>query len=428
MRHMLVLWLCLSCAGCIQGTPGNSEAAAETAQRHILTKAPEPEHHLGVRFGTKVELLGYDIEPDEPEPGKTVTVTWYWHCMQELGQGYNLFTHLVDSSTSRMCVGCNFDRSTVDSFRTAYPPGRWQTGQYLRDRQRITVPEKIPFVEAELRVGIYRETSRLAITGGPHDRQKRARGPRFVTGYQPPPIPELIVPLTKASVTIDGRLDDPDWVRAAHTKAFVKATNGARSSLRTKASVMYDTTTLFLGFECQDDNLHSTYKRRDDPLWKQDAVEIFIDPPGRGRDYLEFQVSPAGKLFDTKVRLHPKRDDSYDGKARAAVHRRGTLNDDSDRDQGWTAELAIPLSSLAPTPPQPGHSWRLNMFRLDDRLEKQRAFLAWSPPMANTTHIPNRFGTITFGPIPLPEEAASDAGDGGTAGDGATKALTREEP
>jgi hypothetical protein len=136
---------------------------------------------------------------------------------------------------------------------------------------------------------------------------------------------------------------------------------------------------------------------------------------------LEFQVSPAGVIFDTKVHSHPRRDDSFDGKAKAAVKRRGTLNDDSDADRGWTAELAIPLASLSPTAPQPGDTWRLNLFRLDDRLGGRRAFLAWSTPLANTTHVPERFGRITFGTVPS-EESLADGGEpspeGGAAPDG----------
>ena len=176
----------------------------------------------------------------------------------------------------------------------------------------------------------------------------------------------------------------------------------------TKARLMYDDQHLYIGFECADRHIFSTFSHRDDHLWKQDAVEAFIDPLGRGRDYLEFQVSPKGLIFDTKVHRHPRRDDSFDGQAQAAAHLQGTLNDDSNADRSWTAELAVPFGPLGSPAPRPGQSWRLNLFRLDTRLGDRRAFLAWSPPLSNTTHVPTRFGRITFGPLPT-----SSSGDGG---------------
>jgi hypothetical protein len=413
----VVVLSALATQGCIQGTPESREAAEQAAKRHVSREAPDPDHRVDARFGTKVELLGYSIEPAEPSPGDSVRLTWYWHSREPLGEGWQLFTHVVNPATGAMCEGCNFDESTVDGLRRTYPPGRWQPGEFVADVQRVVLPEKIPFAEAEFRVGIYRGTKRLEITAGPRDASQRARGPRFPTGYEPPALPALTVPRADGAFTIDGRLDEPDWALAARTPPFVNATDGERGMPSTKARLLHDGQRLYLGFECDDDNLHSTYSKRDDPLWNQDAVEVFIDPPGTGRDYLELQVSPAGLLFDTKIARHPQRDDGWDGNATVAVQRNGTLNDDSDVDRGWTAEIAIPLERLAATVPQPGQQWRLNLFRLDDRLNARRAFLAWSAPMANTTHVTERFGRVVFGPLPQ-AEAGPEAGDAGDAAAG----------
>lgn len=411
------LLLATSPAGCIQGTPGSADEESVVAQ-YVSTTAPEPEHRLDVRFGEKVELLGYDLEPESPEPGKSLRVTWYWRVLEELGDGWEIFTHLVGAKTGRMCAGGNFDEASVDSLRRLHPPSRWKAGSYIRDVQRLTLPEKLPFVEAELRVGLFRQTNRLAVTSGPRDRQKRARGPRFTTGYEPPPVAKLVVPRATTPITIDGEISDAEWAASARTEDFVRATNGRPDRPRTRARLMYDDEHLYIAFECEDDHLFSTFTRRDDHLWKQDAVEVFIDPRGRGRDYLEFQVSPAGKLFDTKVQRHPRRDDSFDGRAKAAVRREGTLNDDSDRDRGWTVELAIPFAGLGRDTPRPGQRWRLNLFRLETKRSGRRGFQGWSPPLANTTHITDRFGRITFGPTsPRTSTAGVDAG-GDAAADG----------
>ncbi len=411
--HASLLAAVLVVAACIQGSPDQGPGADEIVARQISREAPTPEHPLDIRFGEHLELLGYDLEPDEIAPGKTLRLTWYWHCIQSLEKGHQIFTHLVDATNGRMCRGCNFDDASIDNLRRIHPPGQWEVGDYIRDSQRITVPEDIQFATAEFRIGVFRETRRLHVTKGPRDGQKRARGPRFQTGFEPPPLGKLVIAHMGGNpLEIDGRLDEPAWREASSTKAFVEATNGKAGRPRTVAKLLYDDQHLYIGFDCEDDHLYSTFTKRDDHLWKQDAVEVFIDPTGRGRDYFEFQVSPAGLLFDTKVKSHPQRDDSWDGRARAAVQKRGSLNNDDDRDRGWTAELAIPLASLSSKIPRAGTQWRLNLFRLDTRRNGRRAFLAWTPPLANTTHVTARFGKITF--APSRDSLSASGGDAST--------------
>lgn len=394
--------------GCIRGTPEGGEPP-NAVKRHVSTKAPEPQHKIGAVLGDRIELLGYDLEPAEPGPGDDLRITWHWHVKRALGDNWRLFTHLVDRSTGQMAPGGNFDNASVDNLRGVYPPALWQEGQYISDVQRITLPEKIPFARAELRIGIYQGDERLAVTKGRADNERRVRGPSFETGWEPPPIPEVTVPPAKGSLTIDGRLDEPAWRRAFRTPELVNATDGSKGGPSTKARLLYDDQHLYVAFECRDDHLHSSFTKRDDPLWTEDAVEVFIDPAGRGHDYYEFQVSPAGKIFDTLVHRHPRRDDSYDGHPRAAVQREGSLNNDSDTDRGWTVELAVPVAHLGNAKIGPGVVWRLNMFRLDDR-KRGRSFLAWSPPLANTTHVPSRFAKITFGPATSSESPEEGAG------------------
>jgi hypothetical protein len=402
--HLSLCIIAFALPACIQGSPG---AGSRSYQRHVSTKAPSPGHRIDAQLGDGLELIGYDLEPDEPGPGNDLRLTWYWHCKQPLGGNWQIFTHLVDRRSGDIVEGGNLDGATVDNLRAAYPPSRWKAGEFISDVQRITLPDKILVEQAEFRIGIYQDRDRLPITKGPDDGTRRVRGPSFDTGWVPPPIPEVVVPRATSELAIDGLLDEADWGRALRTDAFVNATDGSQGAPSTKARLLYDEATLYVAFECDDDHLHSTFTKRDEPLWTQDAVEVFIDPRGRGRDYYEIQVSPAGTIFDTLVHSHPRRDDSYDAGAKAAVQIRGSLNDESDVDQGWTVELAVPLTGLGGAKVDLGVSWRLNMFRLDDR-RRGRAFLGWSPPLANTTHIPARFAKLSFAPLsfaPLAEAA-----------------------
>lgn len=53
---------------------------------------------------------------------------------------------------------------------------------------------------------------------------------------------------------------------------------------------------------------------------------------------------------------------------RLGIQTHGTINDPSDRDQGWSMELAIPfvaLDALSGAAPRPGDVWRFHVARYD---------------------------------------------------------------
>ncbi len=76
--------------GCIQDPPDLS--ASSSVGRHVSKEAPSPTHKIGAKLGGGIELLGYDIDPENPSAGDSVRLTWYWHCLEELDEGYQLFT------------------------------------------------------------------------------------------------------------------------------------------------------------------------------------------------------------------------------------------------------------------------------------------------------------------------------------------------
>ncbi len=75
---------------------------------------------------------------------------------------------------------------------------------------------------------------------------------------------------------------------------------GAPTAPHATAKVLWDAQNLYIGVDVADDFLKSTFKKHDDHLWEQDAVEVMVDPHGTGHDYFEMQVSPSGAIFDTR--------------------------------------------------------------------------------------------------------------------------------
>jgi hypothetical protein len=85
---------------------------------------------------------------------------------------------------------------------------------------------------------------------------------------------------------------------------------------------------------------------------------------------------------------------------KTAVKVRGTIDDDSDKDQGWSAEMAIPIASLNQVPrvpPQKGDVWRFNAYRLEHYVRRQQIDgQSFSPLFVGDFHALPRFGKLIF--------------------------------
>ena len=96
-----------------------------------------------------------------------------------------------------------------------------------------------------------------------------------------------------------------------------------------------------------------------------------------------------------------------------AVHVDGTINDNTDRDRGWTVELRLPWRSLEPLampdgralPPRDGDEWRMDFSRFNQYKEappsKDPGGWAWSPHGVWDSHIPELFTRVRFSTEPV---------------------------
>src|ERR1041385_4430710 len=60
-------------------------------------------------------------------------------------------------------------------------------------------------------------------------------------------IPQVMLP-----VTVDGRLDEPAWQKAARLTGFVQHDTMARARVNTEVRAWYDADALYLGWICDD--------------------------------------------------------------------------------------------------------------------------------------------------------------------------------
>jgi hypothetical protein len=216
-------------------------------------------------------------------------------------------------------------------------------------------------------------------------------------------VPRLAVLQTTRSPRLDGSLDDPAWDVAKTSGAFVETRSGDAAGMQASAKLLWDAQYLYVGVEVNDAWLRASDRKRDAHLWKQDCVELMLDPDGDGKDYFEIQVSPRGVVFDTRydARRIPKPFGhlDWDSQIRLGVSPRGEI-DDRAADAGYTVEMAIPWQafSLQGKPvrsPAIGDQWRANLYVMDLGAARQQA-AAWSALGIGDFHVLSRFGILAF--------------------------------
>ena len=115
-------------------------------------------------------------------------------------------------------------------------------------------------------------------------------------------LPSLLVP--HAPVTWDTRTDPATWLwdDVPVLPPFILADGSGPAKQQTAARICYDSQSLYVRFDCDDRDIWGTYTLRDDPIYDEEAVEVFltsgeVDPT----HYYEFELSPNGVLFDAQV-------------------------------------------------------------------------------------------------------------------------------
>jgi len=252
-----------------------------------------------------------------------------------------------------------------------------------------------------------------------------------------PPPKGYVCPRAAQGVRVDGELNDPAWQSAPWTDDFVdiEGDRKPRPRFRTRVKMLWDDQFFYVAAEAEEPNVWGTLTKHDSVIFHDNDFEVFIDPDGDNHGYYELEINALNTEWDLLLRK-PYRDggpavDAWEVPGlKTGTHVAGTLNDGSDRDTGWTVELAIPWVALAehanrPSPPKPGDQWRVNFSRVEwETVVAGKATTkvpgrkednwVWTPQDAVDMHRPERWGFVQFadGPAtpfrPDPTLAARD--------------------
>jgi len=200
---------------------------------------------------------------------------------------------------------------------------------------------------------------------------------------------------------IDGRLDEPSWQEAAWTKAFgdIEGPERPEPRYRTVVQMLWDDDFLYIGAYLEEPHLWATLTERDSIIFNDNDFEVFIDPDGDTHEYYELEMNALNTVWDLLL-IRPYRDGgpavhAWDIQGlRTAVDLKGTLNDPTDEDKGWTVEAALPFAVLKECipgkPPRPsnGGQWRMTFSRVEWRHKVENGAYVKAKDQASAQPLP----------------------------------------
>ncbi len=184
---------------------------------------------------------------------------------------------------------------------------------------------------------------------------------------------DIIASKTDEIITIDARPDKPCWGEALELDGFYTNLNGRiiPAASRTGVRTLWNKKYLYIRAEMEDQDICAQHLEKNSRTWEDDAFEIFIKPAEDKTHYYEFHVTPNNvtlELFFPRRRMRGGyRSMIFDSGIKTAVDIRGELNNWRVKDEGWTAEIAIPFTAFSETsgPPDAGSIWKAAFCRYD---------------------------------------------------------------
>ena len=142
---------------------------------------------------------------------------------------------------------------------------------------------------------------------------------------------------------IDGALNDAAWQLAKAASGFMQRDphEGLAATERTEVRVVSDGRNLYFGVLCADSDpagILSRELRRDDELANDDTFALILDTFHDHRNGFLFRINPSGAQFDALItdegrHINTTWDEEWEVETQVS-------------EQGWTAEIRIPLRAI----------------------------------------------------------------------------------
>ena len=206
--------------------------------------------------------------------------------------------------------------------------------------------------------------------------------------------PTIVSIEAKADVALDTMPSSAFWRGAVPVYMDGDSHGHHQPKYRTEVLTRWTKQNLYFLFVCPYEQLNlkpdpktstETYE-----LWNWDVAEVFLGTDFEDiKRYKEFEISPQGEWIDLDIDLHkPHHEEGWTWNSGFEVSARIDA-----AKHIWYGAMRIPYSAVDNRPAAPGNVLRMNLFRSQGP-EASRHEIAWQAPMANTFHVPERFGLL----------------------------------
>lgn len=157
---------------------------------------------------------------------------------------------------------------------------------------------------------------------------------------------------------IDGRLTEEIWQgQAIIRRFFLLGSSGTPVPEQCLAWLAADQDALYVAVRCEEPFMRERvlkYSQKDEPVWQDDGIEIFLNPARTEDSYVQIIVSSAAVIMDgyCQSKTFGSLDISWDSGSEAAVHA---------GQEGWSMEVRIPFAQLPIT--DPNADWGIHLAR-----------------------------------------------------------------
>lgn len=200
----------------------------------------------------------------------------------------------------------------------------------------------------------------LAVTGSTCglSGQQGGQGLARRASNAPPLRPRLEAGQLVGEISIDGRLDEEAWVQASVASGFIQGTpvEGIPAEEDTEVRILIGKGAIFVGARMYESDPSTIVRRlvRRDQEGIYDYVSISLDPNRDLRTGYYFRVTASNVQVDQYYYNDQRLDRAWNAVWESAVH---------TDEQGWTAEIRIPLSQIRYESTDDVQTWGVNFAR-----------------------------------------------------------------
>ena len=200
-------------------------------------------------------------------------------------------------------------------------------------------------------------------------------------------VKSVSVPLVARAPSVDGKLTEGVWQKAARVQLDAAVAKSVGKALRfaSDARLLRTDKSFFVGVRCEHPQapvLRSSVQPRDGRPHLDESVEVFIDRRD-GSPYFQFITNASGSVYDGR---------GYDGSWNGVWKSRATIGEGA-----WSVEMELPFETLGGAPER-GTYWSLNICRNAYRGDDPVEYSAWVYP---GHHHP--VGLLFCGPVRVAE-------------------------